>query len=436
MTDTASAVRPPTDLSAPVMFDDPFPTYAALRRHAPVAPAYSKQMLGGAGYLLTRHAHVLLLHNDVRFSSDPTSKPLGVDGEGNSRASFLMRHLPKMFRLLTSSMVYKDDPDHARLRRLVNKAFTPRRVQELQTDIERIVHDLLDKAERKAKSTNEPVDLVADIAVPLPLSVISTMLGVGDEDRDEFHVLMERFVVRLGSGSAADALKAVPTGRKLYSVLLRLADQRRARPDDGMITALLEASEDGDSLSDDEVIAMIFLLMLAGHDTTANLIGSSALALIENPDQAERWRADASPGFAASAVEELLRYTTPVPCGAARTLLDDVELEVTIDGTAATTTMPKGAKVLGMIISANRDENVFERPDALDLTRDPNKHLTFAFGKHFCLGNQLARMEGQIAIGELNRRFPNMRLAVPRASLQYKPVQALRGFRTLPLALT
>ena len=208
-------------------------------------------------------------------------------------------------------------------------------------------------------------------------------------------------------------------------MLERLAEQRRAQPDDGLISALLAASEDGDSLSPDEVMAMIFLLMLAGHDTTANLIGSSALALIEHPEQAERLRAD--PALTPRAVEELLRFTTPVPCGASRTLLDDVE----VDGT----TMPKGSKVLGMINSANRDETVFERPDELNLGRDPNRHLTFAFGKHFCLGNQLARLEGQTAIGELVRRFPAMRLAVPREDLRYKPVQALRGFRSLPLRL-
>jgi len=401
-----------TDLADPVMFADPFPRYAELRRRGAVSPAFSKQLMGGAGYMLTRHEHVLLLHNDVRFSSDPTS--------GGS--SFLLRHLPKMFRLLTSSMVYKDDPDHARLRRLVNKAFTPRMVQQMTGEIERIVDGLLDDLERRGGST---VDLVADFATPLPLSVISTMLGVGDEDRDEFHVLMERFVVRLGSGSGADAVRAIPTARRLYSVLERLAAQRRAAPDDGLISGLLAANEDGDSLNDDEVIAMIFLLMLAGHDTTANLIGSSAVALIAHPDQAERWRSD--PSLTTSAVEELLRFTTPVPCGTARTLLD----EVSIEGT----TMPKGSKVMGMIISANRDEAVFERPDDLDLGRDPNRHLTFAFGKHFCLGNQLARLEGQIAIGGLVRRFPSMRLAVPPDQLQYKPVQALRGFRALPVTL-
>ncbi len=416
MTHAAPAGRlETTDLGDPVMFSDPYPRYGELRRSAPVSRAFSKQLLGGTGYMLTRHEHVLLLHNDVRFSSDPTSTSQG--------SSFLMRHLPRMFRLLMSSMVYKDDPDHARLRRLVNKAFTPRMVQQMTGEIERIVTELFDKVEQRG---GETIDLVGDVAVPLPLSVISTMLGVGDEDRNEFHVLVERFVVRLGSGSTADAMRAVPTARKLYAVLERLAEQRRAQPDDGLISALLEASEDGDSLSPDEVMAMIFLLMLAGHDTTANLIGSSAVALIEHPEQAERLRAE--PALIPTAVEELLRFTTPVPCGAARTLLDDVEV--------GGTTMAKGSKVLGMIISANRDESVFERPDDLDLGREPNRHLTFAFGKHFCLGNQLARLEGQIAIGELVRRFPAMRLAVPRDALRYKPVQALRGFRNLPLQLS
>ena len=204
MTDTAAAQLESTDLADPVMFTNPYPRYAQLRRDAPVSRAYSKQMLGGTGYMLTRHEHVMLLHNDVRFSSDPTS--------GGS--SFLMRHLPKMFRLLTDSMVYKDDPDHARLRRLVNKAFTPRMVQQMASDIERIVGDLVTKVSARGSDT---IDLVADVATPLPLSVISTMLGVDDEDRDEFHTLTERFVVRLGSGSTADALRAIPVAKQALS---------------------------------------------------------------------------------------------------------------------------------------------------------------------------------------------------------------------------
>ncbi|HUC06352.1 MAG TPA: cytochrome P450 [Acidimicrobiales bacterium] len=407
---TAPAVEEVTDLADPIMFDDPYPRYAALRRTAPVSRARSKQLLGREGWMLTRHEDVMLLHGDPRFSSQPS---------GGDNA--LTRHLPRMFRLLLDSMVYKDDPDHARLRRLVNKAFTPRMVQQMNDDIERVVDELLDGLER----ADGPVDLVQAFCVPLPLTVISTMLGVADADRDRFHVLMERFTNGLGSGSALEAIRAVPTARKLMVVIERLADERRVQPDDAMISALLSASEDGDRLSGDEVIAMIFLLMLAGHDTTANLIGSSVVALMEHPHEAQRLRRE--PSLAASATEELLRYTSPVPCGAARTVLEDVEI--------SGITIPKGDKVLGMIISANRDESVFNDPDHLHLDRDPNRHLSFAFGKHFCLGNQLARMEGQVAIGALLRRFPNMTLAVPRARLRYKPVQPLRGFRELPVTL-
>jgi cytochrome P450 PksS len=408
----ASGLYEVTDLAADVMFSDPFPHYAELRRSAPVSRVRSRQLVGSEGYMLTRFEDVLVVYNDPRFSSDPTR-----DG-----SSFLMRHLPKMFRLLTSSMVYKDDPDHARLRRLVNKAFTPRMVQQMSGEIERIVNELLDGLEKRR---GETVDLVAEVAVPLPLAVISAMLGVGDQDQDRFHQLLERFVNGLGSGSAVEAVLTIPTARRLYAVLQDLAEQRHSDPDDGMISALLQASEDGDRLSPDEVMAMIFLLMLAGHDTTANFIGSSMLTLMEHRDQAERLRQE--PDLLPTAVEELLRFTTPVPCGAARTLLDDADV--------AGVTIPKGSKVLGMIISANRDESVFERPDELDLGRDPNRHLTFAFGKHFCLGNQLARLEGQMAIGGLVRRFPDLRLAVPRHELRYKPVQALRGLRSLPVVV-
>ncbi|MDD9371263.1 MAG: cytochrome P450, partial [Acidimicrobiales bacterium] len=173
------------------------------------------------------------------------------------------------------------------------------------------------------------------------------------------------------------------------------------------------------------VVAMIFLLLLAGHDTTANLIGSSVVALLEHPEQMARLREE--PEIADTAVEELLRFTTPVPCGAARIATDDVEIGGTV--------VPKGSPVLGMIISANRDESVFDRPDELDLAREPNRHLAFAFGAHYCLGNQLARLEGRVALRALVDRFPDMRLAVPKDQLAYKPTQSLRGLRQLPLVL-
>jgi cytochrome P450 PksS len=360
--------------------------------------------------MLTRYDDVMLLLSDPRFSSDP----LKQEKPG------MVKHLPRMLRLLTDSMVFKDDPDHARLRRLVNKAFTPRMVQEMVGDIERVVNQSLDALDQR-----QVVDLVSDFAIPLPLAMISRMLGVSDDDRQQFHSLVARFVAGVGSASAAAFARTLPTARKLMKLIERMVDDRRTSPDEGLISALVEAGDEQERLSEDEIVAMIFLLMLAGFDTTSNLIGSSVLALLDHPEQAARLRGD--PAITASAVEELLRFTSPVACGSMRHALEDIEVGVQ--------TITKGSKVLGMIISANRDDTVFDNPDQLDLGRQPNRHISFAFGKHFCLGNQLARMEGQVALGTLVRRYPDMSLAVPREQLAYKTSQSLRGLKSLPMRL-
>ena len=399
-----------TNLADEVMFSNPFPRYAELRQHAPVSRVLSKQLVGSGGYMLTRYDDVMLLLSDPRFSSDP----LKQEKPG------MVKHLPRMLRLLTDSMVFKDDPDHARLRRLVNKAFTPRMVQEMVGDIERVVNQSLDALDQR-----QVVDLVSDFAIPLPLAMISRMLGVSDDDRQQFHSLVARFVAGVGSASAAAFARTLPTARKLMKLIERMVDDRRTSPDEGLISALVEAGDEQERLSEDEIVAMIFLLMLAGFDTTSNLIGSSVLALLDHPEQAARLRGD--PAITASAVEELLRFTSPVACGSMRHALEDIEVGVQ--------TITKGSKVLGMIISANRDDTVFDNPDQLDLGRQPNRHISFAFGKHFCLGNQLARMEGQVALGTLVRRYPDMSLAVPREQLAYKTSQSLRGLKSLPMRL-
>lgn len=401
-----------TDLSNPVMFSDPFPRYAELRRLAPVSTARSKQLLRGDGFMVTRYDDVMQVHTDPRLSSDVVKH----GGKGLST-----KFAPRMIRLLTDSMVFKDDPDHKRLRGLVNKAFTPKRVAQMTEHIQKVVDELVDGLAARGGT----VDLVEDLAIPLPLRVIAEMMGVGPADRQDFHRWTEEFTDGTGSGSTLAALKALPTGRRMMKLFDRLAAERRAEPDDGLITALVRAQEDGDKLDDNEVVAMIFLLLLAGHDTTANLIGSSIVTLLEHPEQLARLRAE--PELIEPAVEELLRFTTPVPCGAPRIATEDVEI--------GGTTLPKGSTVLGMIISANRDESVFDRPDELDLGRQPNRHLTFAFGAHYCLGNQLARLEGRAAIRAMVDRFPNMRVAVPTHQLEYKPTQSLRGLRHLPLTL-
>ncbi len=399
------------NLADPAMFTNPFPRYAELRR-GPVTIGRSQQLMRGDGYLATRYEDVLQVHTDPRFSSDIMKY---------GRAARTLRFAPRILRLLTDSMVFKDDPDHKRLRSLVNKAFTPKRVQRMGEHIDKVVNELIDDL-----ATRREVDLVSELAVPLPLRVIAEMMGVGAADRADFHHWTEQFTEGTGSGRPIDALKVLPAGRHMMKLFDRLAAERRADPDDGLITALVRAQEDGEALDDNEVVAMIFLLLLAGHDTTANLIGSSIVTLLDNPEQMARLRDE--PELIDSAVEELLRFTTPVPCGAARIATEDVDI--------GGITVPKGSPILGMIISANRDESVFDRPDELDLGREPNRHLSFAFGAHYCLGNQLARIEGRTAIRALVDRFPDMRLAGSPQDLRYKPTQSLRGFRRVPLVLS
>jgi cytochrome P450 len=404
------ASAPVTDLLDPRMFSDPFDVYADLRRNHPVAPVRAPLVREG-GYMVTRYRDVLTVHTDPRFSTDMIT-------HGPAR---LVRFAPRLFRVLIDSMVFKDDPEHLRLRGLVNKAFTPKRVRAMTDDIARIADGLV----VGMAGADEPVDLVEALATPLPLSVIASMLGVGPGDRDRFHADVRSMLSRFSTGPVG-AVQAMPPSRRLLRLFDRLAAERRAEPDDGLITALVQAEEDDDALGDDEVISMMFLLLLAGHDTTSNLIASGVLALLDHPEQLQRLRDD--PTLIDRAVEELLRFTSPVPFGTTRYVLDDVELSGVV--------LPRGSEVIGMIISANRDETEFDHPEELDLGRDPNRHLAFAFGSHFCLGNQLARLEARAAIGALVRTFDRIELAVPRDRIRYKPTPSLRGPVSVPLRLT
>ncbi|HEY8527261.1 MAG TPA: cytochrome P450 [Acidimicrobiales bacterium] len=400
-----------TDLYDEVMFVDPHPRYRELRERAPVSRA--RTALGPAGtWLLTRYDDVLMVHTDPRFSSQHPM-PTGL------RA----RLLPKFAFLLLDSMVFKDDPDHLRLRRLVNRAFTPKMVASLEEDARAVRDELLDAIEAKARR-GEAVDLVEELAVPLPLTVIARMLGVSARDRDEFHALVRAFTELPPTG--VGRLKALPLGRRLMRMFERMIAEARAHRDDRIVSALVRAhDEDDDRLSDAEIVAMVFLLLFAGHDTTSGLISTGTLALLENPDQLALLH-ERPELTGTTAVDELLRFCSPVACGADRILTEDVELHGT--------TLPAGSHVLGMIVSANRDADHFPDPDRLDLTRDPNPHLAFAFGTHYCLGNQLARLEGRLAFEGLARRFSDVRLE-PGFRVTYKPTQSLRGLMALPVRL-
>jgi len=226
------------------------------------------------------------------------------------------------------------------------------------------------------------------------------------------------------NGNPLQLLLSLPTGNRMLAMFRRLIAERRAAPDDKLISAIIQARYEGDRLDDDEVLGMIFLLLLAGHDTTANLISMSALMLSEHPDQLERLREN--PELIQSAVEELLRFTAPVTTPGPRIPMEDLEIRGV--------PIARGVPILGMIISANRDEEMFTDPDTIDLGRTPNQHLGFGFGGHICLGLMLARLEARIALSTLVQRFKRIELAVPRAAIRYKTA-TLRGLKSLPLRM-
>lgn len=400
------------DLSTPEFRADPYPTYARLRRDSPVATV--ERPIVGTIYLLSRYDDCAGAFTDPRLVNDPRRARSEPD-------PFDRWWTPSLLRALQRNMLASDDPDHRRLRDLVHRAFTPRRVDGLKASIERIVARLLDGAARG----RQPVDLMAEFALPLPLTVISEMMGVPEADRLTFHHRMARFL-DTNFESRLQLVRQIPNSIMTLRFFRRLIRLRRREPGDDLLTALVQAEEKGDRLSEDELIAMIFLLLLAGHETTVNLIGNGVLALLQHPDQLQRLRDD--PELIGPAVEELLRFTNPVAQPAARFAREDIELHGAV--------IPRGAIVLPLIASANRDEAAFERPDQLDLGRHPNRHLAFGLGAHYCLGAPLARLEAKIALLALVRRFPAMRLAVPAERLRWRPSVNLRGLTALPLHLS
>ncbi|MCB0107708.1 MAG: cytochrome P450, partial [Caldilineaceae bacterium] len=325
--------------------------------------------------------------------------------------------MPKAFEPLLHNMLNMDDPDHRRLRNLVHKAFTPRMIMGLAERIETIANELLDAA-----IAQERVDLIKAFAIPLPVTVIAELIGIPAADRMYFRRLTERIIV---SPTPLNMIGAIPAVWQFLRYIRGLADQRRADPQEDLLTALIQAEDAGEQLTEDELLGMVFLLLVAGHETTVNLIGNGTLALLNNPDQLELLRNN--PDLAESAVEELLRYDSPVmtaEMGFARE-------EMTLHGV----TIPKGATVLPALLSANRDETVFANADQLDLTRSPNRHLAFGQGIHYCLGSPLARLEGKIAFNTLLARAPALRLAVEPAQIKYRNVMILHGLTALPVCM-
>jgi cytochrome P450 len=382
-------------------FQDPYSVHARLRAERPVTPVV---MPGGmAAWLITGYAEARAALADPRL-----------------RKRMPGWHLPpdSIFAALDVHMLNSDPPDHERLRRLVNKAFTPRRVERLRPRITAITGGLLD--DLSGQGTWPEADLLASFAFPLPITVICELLGVPAGDRDDFRAWSATVVSDTASPDVAQEHATAMIG---YFLAL-LAGKRRERADD-LLSALLSARDSGDRLSENELVSMAFLLLVAGHETTVNLIASGMLALLLNPAEFGRLRAD--PALIGAAVEELLRYVSPVNNATFRWAAEPVEI-----GGAR---ISRGDLVLVSLSGANRDPSRFGDPGRLDLGRDGAGHLAFGHGIHYCLGAPLARLEAEIAFAGLLTRFGSMRLAVPASSLRWRPSTLIHGLEALPVRL-
>lgn len=392
------------EFDSPEVLADPFPLYDRLRRHTPVCRARMRYLGDAEVYLLARYRDCVDLTTDTRFRRVVEgSEPLPVP--------------PAIRFISTDSMIYKDDPEHLRLRKLVSRAFTPKAIAKLSDRVEAVTTELLDRFSR-----GQQIELIDDYALPIPVTVISEMVGVDEPDRARFHDGMKLIIDGMTTyGLEATAAKMAD----LIEFVRELIKRRRAEPSDDIMTGLIHANEDGDCLTEDEVVAMVFLLIAAGYETTYNLIASGVAALLSHPDQLEILTAD--PELITTAVEEILRYTGTIGGTKPNYASEDVEWHGV--------TIPRGAMVIPLLASANRDPDVFERPDVFDITRSPNYHIAFSKGAHFCLGANLARMETRIAIDQLINRYPNLKLAADTSELQFLPVPFWRRLTKLPVAL-
>lgn len=377
--------------------ENPYPLYQYLLASAPVQ---WNDILGA--WTLVRYADVVASLTDVRFSADRTTQGLP--------------ELPETYQL-AKSMLVSDPPDHTRLRALVQKAFTPRMVEQLRPRIIAIVGELLERIAQRS----DAVDLITELAYPLPVVVIAELLGVPAEDRVRFHEWSAVLAASLDPLVSEELANRVPIARDaLHAYLREIIAERRKQPRADLISALVAVEERGDALSEPELVVMCTLLLIAGHETTVNLIGNGMYALLRHPDQMRKLRED--PSLITSAVEELLRYDSPVQM-TGRIAMEPAEI--------GGHTVQAGEWILPLLGAANHDPVQFSNPEDLDLSRNPNAHVAFGRGIHFCLGAPLARLEGQIAIGALVRRFPDLALA--GEPVRRKQI-TLRGLQSLPVS--
>ncbi|MCC6458402.1 MAG: cytochrome P450 [Caldilineaceae bacterium] len=404
------------DLFGPRFKAEAYQVYARLRAEAPVYRRVSSSGSGATCFITRYDDAVAVLRDHRRFVKDARNTMTPAEQEA-------LPAEPPLLSLLSRHMLNADGTRHTRLRALVNKAFTTRMVEQLQGQIERVAHNLLHAVHAKGST-----DLIEAFAFPLPIIVIAELLGVPARDRNRFRAWSNALVAP-APDSARNAQKLAKSRQLMQdfiSYLRAIFAARRAQPRDDLISSLLAAEEAGDVLSEDELFSMILLLIVVGHETSVNLIGNGTLALLQHPDAWQQLRA--TPSLLPSAVEEMLRYDCPVERAPMRYAAEDSEV--------AGVTIRRGDAVSVVLGSANRDAAQFTAADSFNITRDPNRHLAFGHGVHYCLGAALARLEGRIAIQALLEQTPDLHLAIPADQLRWRTHPIMRGLKRLPVAWT
>ncbi|GAB2614971.1 cytochrome P450 [Kocuria himachalensis] len=409
-----SSIVHPITVGSPEFLANPDSHYAWLRDNAPVYKGRMAYMGEQDLWMLSRYADCRALLSDARFQRSP-------GGRGPALLDQFSESVQEPMRLLTtSSMILMDDPAHRRLRGLVAKSFTPRAIAGIGDRVRELSHNLLDRLEPAGE-----IELRKQFALPIPTTVINEMVGVPLADRDRFQQGVQALIAgmtALGQDSWSRDVNA------LTDLVRALIEHKRSAPGEDILTGLIQTEEEGDRLSDDELTAMVFLLVTAGYETTYNLITNTVLTLLDHPKELERLRAAPDDdGLWRGAIDELLRYGSPIGGTEPVTAVTDV--------TWHATTIPAGASVVPLLHAANRDPREFPDPDRFDIDRRPNNHLAFGHGVHFCLGANLARLETRIAVGVLVQRNPGLRLAVDRSELEVEPLPLWLRYRALPVHL-
>jgi cytochrome P450/4-hydroxybenzoate polyprenyltransferase len=378
-----------------------YPQYVKLREKGPIHRLNWPGL--GSGFYIFRHSEALSIFKDARFLKSTPARRAAKQGSAVAPV-----------RGFGPDLVELDPPDHTRLRKLVVKAFTPRMVERLEGRIEALSHEILDRCQPTGET-----ELVKDYASVIPITIITELLGLPVKDISAFSTFA--YALSLSQAIGEENPTLGPTKDRFTKHLEATFELRRREPRDDLISALVLAEQDGGQLAPDELIGMVYLLLLGGFVTTVNLIGSGAFALLRNPDQADLLRRD--PKLYHTAVEELLRYEPPLELSSAHFAPADIEVGDIV--------IPTGGALRAVLPSVNRDPGKFERPDALDVTRDPCPHLSFGQGMHYCLGAPLARLEARVALRVLLERAPGLRLTDAQPTFLRHPI--LRGLERLPL---